>query len=205
MPHTVPALMYAYDALAPTISEEVMRLHHEKHHQAYVDKLNAALAQQTELAGRDIVTILSELDTVDEPIRRTVRNNGGGHYNHSLFWQCMSPHGGGRPNGALLERIESVHGSFESFIDSFNAAALSLFGSGWVWLMPSGEIISSPNQDNPLMDGKGEPLMGLDVWEHAYYLDYRNKRDDYIHAWWNVVNWDFIAERFLARTSEHEG
>lgn len=196
MSFRVPELPYAYDALEPTISAEVMQLHHSKHHQAYVDKLNGAIEQYPELSERPLEEMLSSLESIPESVRRIVRNHGGGHYNHSLFWQCMRPDGGGKPGGELLARIESVHGSFESFIDSFNAAALALFGSGWVWLMSNGEIVASPNQDSPLMDGLGEPLMGLDVWEHAYYLDYRNKRDDYIHAWWNVVNWEFIEKRF---------
>ena len=193
---TLPELPYDYNALEPVISEEIMRLHHTKHHQGYVDKLNAALAGASNLAGHDLVSLLSELDQVPENIRTAVRNQGGGHYNHSLFWTIMSPSAAGKPEGILLDDLVSKYGSFEEFTTQFNQKALGLFGSGWVWLTRDLEIIAQPNQDNPLMDGKGEPLMGLDVWEHAYYLDYKNKRDDYIQNWWKIVNWPVVAERY---------
>ena len=193
---TVPALGYDYDALEPHISGAIMELHHDKHHQAYVDKLNAALESQKELIGTPIEDILRNLEGVHPEIRTAVRNQGGGHYNHSLFWKVLSPNGGGEPTGALGDALVAKYGSFAEFVEQFNAKALSLFGSGWVWLTPDLEIIQSPNQDSPLMTGGPEPLMGLDVWEHAYYLDYKNKRDDYVRAWWNVVDWDFVASRY---------
>lgn len=194
--HTVPELGYSYDALEPHISAAIMELHHDKHHKTYVDKLNAALASYPELADKPLVELLANLETVPEDIRGAVRNNGGGHYNHSLFWKMMSPQGGGEPTGALGEKLIEKYGSFAEFTEAFNAKALGLFGSGWVWLDFNLDIITSPNQDSPIMDGAGEPLMGLDVWEHAYYLDYKNKRDDYIRAWWNIVDWKFIQERY---------
>jgi Fe-Mn family superoxide dismutase len=193
---TLPELNYDYDALAPHISADIMRLHHQKHHQTYVDKLNAALAKAPELAEVSVVELLRTLDSVPAEIQTAVRNHGGGHYNHSLFWQVLSPQGGGAPTGKLADALIAKYGSFETFVETFNASALGLFGSGWVWLTPELEIISSPNQDSPLMNGGQEPLMGLDVWEHAYYLDYKNKRDDYIAAWWHVVDWTFVASRY---------
>ncbi len=194
--YTLPDLPYAYDALQPTISREVMELHHQKHHQTYVDKLNAALEQAPELRGRSLVDLLGSLDSVPEAVRKVVRNHGGGHYNHSLFWELMSPNAGGQPSGPLGEAIVAKWGSFDVFVEEFNALAVGLFGSGWVWLTRDLELLALPNQDTPMALGKGEPLMGLDVWEHAYYLDYRNKRDDYIRNWWNVVNWPFIEDRY---------
>ena len=193
---TVPKLSYDYHELEPHISAEIMQLHHDKHHQAYVDKLNKALEGHDELADLSIEDLLRSLSTVPEEIRKAVRNNGGGHYNHSLFWQVLSPRGGGEPAGTLATALSEKYGSFQQFVEQFNAAALGLFGSGWVWLTPDLEIVASPNQDCPLMDGTAEPLMGLDVWEHAYYLDYKNKRDDYVAAWWNVVDWAFVASRY---------
>lgn len=193
---TVPALNYDYDALEPTISKDIMELHHKKHHQAYVDKLNAALGGHDDLIGKPVEELLKNLDQVPEAIRTAVRNHGGGHYNHSLFWLVMSPNGGGEPAGPLADAIKAKYGDFQKFVEEFNTKALGLFGSGWVWLTPELEIISMPNQDSPLIDGGAEPLMGLDVWEHAYYLDYKNKRDDYVRAWWNVVDWDFVSSRF---------
>ena len=193
---TVPELDYAYDALQPHISAAIMELHHDKHHQAYVTKLNAALEPHEELSGRSIESLLRGLSDLPEEIRGAVRNHGGGHYNHSLFWKVLSPNGGGQPAGVLGADLIEKYGSFEAFVEKFNAAALGLFGSGWVWLTPQLEIVTSPNQDSPLLDGGEEPLMGLDVWEHAYYLDYKNKRDDYIAAWWNVVDWAFVASRY---------
>mgnify|MGYP003148349749 FL=1 len=193
---TVPKLSYDYHELEPHISAEIMQLHHDKHHQAYVDKLNKALEGHDELADLSVEDLLRSLSTVPEEIRKAVRNNGGGHYNHSLFWQVLSPKGGGEPAGTLATALSEKYGSFQQFVEQFNAAALGLFGSGWVWLTPDLEIVASPNQDCPLMDGTAEPLMGLDVWEHAYYLDYKNKRDDYVAAWWNVVDWAFVASRY---------
>ena len=194
--YTLPDLPYDYDALAPTISEEIMRLHHQKHHQTYVDKLNAALEQAPELNGVALVELLSDIGNLPESVRGAVRNHGGGHYNHSLFWELMAPNAGGAPVGSLGEAIVAKWGSFEAFTEEFNTKALGLFGSGWVWLTRDLDILAMPNQDTPMMEGKGEPLMGLDVWEHAYYLDYKNKRDDYIKNWWNVVNWEFVKKRY---------
>lgn len=193
---TLPDLPYEYDALEPVISEEIMRLHHTKHHQAYVDKLNAAVAQVPELTGRSIIELMKSLDQIPESVRTAVRNQGGGHYNHSLFWTIMTPDGIEGPAGKLQEDIVAKYGSFDEFIAQFNQKALTLFGSGWVWLTPDLEIVAQPNQDNPIMQGGKEPLMGLDVWEHAYYLDYKNKRDDYIQNWWKVVNWPVVEERY---------
>ncbi len=189
----VPSLGYDYDALGPSISGDIMRLHHDKHHQTYVDKLSAALEQSPSLTAMSLETLLSSLDTVPEDIRTAVRNNGGGHYNHSLFWQMMSPQGGGEPSGELGQALTARYGSYQQFVDEFSTQALGVFGSGWVWLLPDLSIVTTANQDNPLMTGSPAPILGLDVWEHAYYLDYHNKRDDYVKAWWDVVNWDFVA------------
>ena len=194
--YTVPDLGYAYDALEPHISGTIMELHHDKHHQTYVDKLNAALEGHQDLQNKPIEELLRNLSNVPEDIRTAVRNHGGGHYNHSLFWKVLAPNKGGQPTGRLLEDLVAKYGSFDAFIEQFNAKALALFGSGWVWLTPELEIVALPNQDVTLHDHGPEPLMGLDVWEHAYYLDYKNKRDDYIKAWWNVVDWDFVASRY---------
>ena len=196
---TLPALGYEYDALEPTISKEIMQLHHQKHHQTYVDKLNAALESYPELQGKEVSELLVQLHNLPEAVRGAVRNHGGGHYNHSLFWQWMSPTGGGEPTGELATAINEKYGSFAAFIEEFNTKALGLFGSGWVWLQPDMTILTSTNQDSPLSDGLAAPLLGLDVWEHAYYLDYKNKRDDYIKAWWNVVDWQFVADRYADR------
>lgn len=195
---TVPELLYDYEALSPAISGDIMRLHHSKHHQAYVDKLNGALESVADTQGRSIEAMLANLDTLPEGVRAAVRNNGGGHYNHSLFWQWMTPHGGGEPGGDLAEAIRGKYGSFQVFVDEFTTKSMNLFGSGWVWLMPDMDIITTPNQDNPIMEGKQAPLLGLDVWEHAYYLDYKNVRADYVKAWWSVVNWEKVAERYEA-------
>jgi len=194
--YQLPDLPYEYGALAPVISEEIMRLHHQKHHQAYVDKLNAALEQFLEGKEKTLTELLSNPDELPSTIRVAVRNQGGGHYNHSLFWQCMAPRAGGHPSGGLAAAIDAKWGSFDMFADAFNAAALGLFGSGWVWLTRDLEILALPNQDTPMALGKGEPLMGLDVWEHAYYLDYKNQRNEYITRWWQVVNWPFIQARY---------
>ena len=193
---TLPELPYAYDALEPVISEAIMRLHHTKHHQTYVDKLNKAIEQVDGLHGRDVVELLGNLDAIPESVRLAVRNNGGGHYNHSLFWQCMAPNASGQLSGKLGAAIAEKYGSYEQFVEQFSSSAKGLFGSGWVWLTRDLEIVALPNQDTPMMLGKGEPLLGLDVWEHAYYPDYKNKRDEYIQNWWQVVNWPFIENRY---------
>lgn len=192
----VPALPYAYDALSGYISADIMELHHDKHHRTYVDKLNEALEGRSELASKSVEDLLREIDTLPEEIRKTVRNNGGGHYNHCLFWLWMSPDGGGNPGGELEEALIAKYGSFDAFKEEFSDKAAAVFGSGWVWLQPNLEILTSANQDSPLLDGGDEPILGLDVWEHAYYLDYKNKRPDYIDAWWNVVNWQTVKERY---------
>ena len=193
---SVPALNYDYDALSDYVSAEIMELHHDKHHQAYVDKLNAAIEQYPELKGKSVEDLLIELDVIPEEIRTVVRNNGGGHYNHCLFWLWMSPQGGGQPTGPLLDAIVQRYGSFENFTEEFAEKAAGVFGSGWVWLQPNMDIVATSNQDSLLSKGEPEPLLGLDVWEHAYYLDYKNKRPEYIKAWWNVVNWSVVEERF---------
>lgn len=192
---TLPDLPYDDDALGPVISKEIMQLHHNKHHQTYVDKLNAAVESTPELAGQSVEQLLTNLTTLPASVQTAVRNHGGGHYNHSLFWQWMSPEGGGEPTGELARLINEKYGSFQSFVDEFTAKSLALFGSGWTWLQPDMSIMTTANQDSLLSQGLPAPLLGLDVWEHAYYLDYKNKRDDYIKAWWNVVNWDFVASR----------
>jgi Fe-Mn family superoxide dismutase len=193
--YSLPTLDYDYDALGKYISKDIMQLHHSKHHQTYVDKLNAALDSQNELKERPLTDLLSGLDDLPESVRTAIQNHGGGHYNHSLFWQWMSPDGGGEPTGQLASDLIAKYGSFQGFVDEFTTKSLAVFGSGWVWLQPDMTIITTPNQNTPINVGLPEPLLGLDVWEHAYYLDYKNKRDDYIKAWWNVVNWDFVASR----------
>ena len=195
--YTLPALPYDYAALEPAISEEIMHLHHQKHHQGYVDKLNAALSQRPE-ASLSLEQLLRQAKSLPEDIRTAVINNGGGHYNHSLFWQIMSPNGGGEPNGRLLADIVQKYGSFQQFVDAFSNKALGVFGSGWAWLMPNMDIVTTHNQINPIMDGKPSPILGLDVWEHAYYLDYKNVRADYVKAWWNVVNWPEVEKRYVS-------
>lgn len=199
---TVPKLDYDYDALAPTISAKIMELHHDKHHQAYVDKLNAAVEQTHELQGKGLLELLRGLDTVPEAVRTAVRNQGGGHYNHSLFWKMMAPGAGGEPSGDLAKALANKYGNFQKFTEEFEAKAGSVFGSGWAWLMPDMTIMTTPNQDNPVMTGSPSPLLGVDVWEHAYYLDYLNKRPDYLKAWWNVVNWRYVEERFASKTDD---
>lgn len=196
MIYSLPKLEYEYGALSRSISQDIMELHHSKHHQAYVDKLNAALGDYEGTVPESLEELLAHLDTLPENIRTAVRNQGGGHYNHSLFWQMMSPDGGGQPSGDLGEALVSKYGSFQTFVDTFSERAAGLFGSGWVWLQPDLELVSSPNQDNPIMSGQAAAILGLDVWEHAYYLDYRNVRADYIKAWWDVVNWQMVAERY---------
>ena len=190
--YNLPDLSYDYGALAPVISEDIMRLHHQKHHQGYVDKLNAALEGRG-FDGLSIEDLLDQIDSLPQDIRQTVINNGGGHYNHSLFWQWMSPDGGGQPKAALLGALEARYGDFQAFVDKFTVQATGLFGSGWVWLTPSLDIVTTANQDNPIMQGQPAPILGLDVWEHAYYLDYYNRRDEYVKSWWSVVNWDAVS------------
>jgi superoxide dismutase, Fe-Mn family len=200
MAYELPALPYAYDALAPTISKETMELHHDKHHAAYVTNVNNALKDQPNLANKSVEALISDLNSVPENIRTAVRNNGGGHANHTLFWEVMKPGGSNQPTGALATAINSTFGGFDQFKQQFGQAATTRFGSGWAWLTKSGgtlAISSTANQDSPLMEGK-TPLLGLDVWEHAYYVDYRNRRPDYITAWWNVVNWDEVGKRYDA-------
>jgi Fe-Mn family superoxide dismutase len=199
MAFEVPPLPYDYNALEPYIDEQTMHLHHDKHHQAYVTNLNNALANQGQLASLSVEDLLRHIKEVPDNIRTAVRNNGGGHVNHTMFWQIMKPNGGGEPTGALASAIQSVFGSFDQFKAAFNDAGVKRFGSGWAWLVldQSGklQVISTANQDSPLMDGQ-YPVMGNDVWEHAYYLKYQNRRPDYLAAWWNVVNWDEIARRY---------
>jgi Fe-Mn family superoxide dismutase len=199
MPYEVPPLPYAYDALAPTIDKETMELHHDKHHQAYVDKANGAL-EGTEWDGKPIEEVLKDLSSLPQDKQGVVRNNGGGHANHSMFWESMSPDGGGAPSGDLASAIDSAFGSFDGFKEKFEAAGVGQFGSGWAWLVLDGgelKVTSTPNQDNPVMNGQ-VPLLGNDVWEHAYYLTYRNRRPEYLKAWWDVVDWGKVAERFGA-------
>ncbi len=199
MAYSVPPLPYAYDALEPHIDTKTMEIHHDKHHQAYVDKANAALAG-TPLESAAIEDVLKDLGAVPEDKRKAVRNNGGGHYNHTLFWESMGPDGGGEPSGALGEAIASTFGSFSDFQGKLKETGVNQFGSGWSWLVHDGSglaVVGSANQDNPISDGK-TPLLGVDVWEHAYYLKYQNRRPDYLDAWWNTVNWAKVAERFSA-------
>ena len=198
MAHEVPPLPYDYNALEPHIDEQTMRIHHDKHHDAYVKNLNAALEGHAELAALSIEALLARLDAVPEKARTAVRNNGGGHANHTLFWEIMTPGGATEPEGKLADAITSSFGSVKDFKEQFAKAAAARFGSGWAWLVPEGNglaITSTPNQDTPLMDGV-TPLLGLDVWEHAYYLKYQNRRPDYVTAWWNVVNWSVVGKRF---------
>jgi superoxide dismutase, Fe-Mn family len=197
-PHQLPALPYAFDALEPYIDAKTMEIHHDKHHGGYVNNLNKALEGQAELAKLSVEDLISKINTVPENIRTAVRNNGGGHANHSLFWKIMKKGGGGEPKGELADAIKAAFGSFPEFKTKFGQAATTRFGSGWAWLqIQNGKlgIESTPNQDNPLMNG-AKPVMGLDVWEHAYYLKYQNRRPEYIEAWWNVVNWDQVTENY---------
>jgi superoxide dismutase, Fe-Mn family len=197
MAYEVPPLPYDYNALEPHIDDETMHLHHDKHHQAYVTNANNAL-EGTEWADKPVEEVLQNLKEIPDDKRNPVRNNAGGHYNHSLFWEWMSPDGGGEPDGDLASAIDSAFGSFQEFKDKLKAAGVGQFGSGWAWLVHDGSglaVVSTPNQDSPISDGK-TPLLGVDVWEHAYYLKYQNRRPDYIDAWWNVVNWAKVAEGF---------
>jgi Fe-Mn family superoxide dismutase len=201
MAHELPKLPYDFAALEPHIDAQTMQIHHGKHHQAYVTNLNAALEKHPELQSKSIDDLCREINSVPEDIRTAVRNNGGGHYNHTLFWNIMGPKGGGSPVGNLGTAITGAFGSFDVFKEKFGAAGVGRFGSGWAWLIWNGsavEITSTPNQDNPVMEGK-YPIIGLDVWEHAYYLKYQNRRPDYIGAWWNVVDWAAAEKRFNAK------
>jgi Fe-Mn family superoxide dismutase len=200
MAHTLPALPYDFGALEPHIDAQTMQIHHDKHHQAYVNNLNAALDKHPEWHNKSLEELLRGINSVPEDIRTAVRNNGGGHHNHSLFWTIMGPKAGGEPSGKLADAIGKAFGDFAKFKEAVATAATTRFGSGWAWLAVAGgklEVFSSANQDSPLMDGK-IPLLGLDVWEHAYYLKYQNRRPDYVTAWWNVVNWQEVGRRFDA-------
>ena len=196
--HEVPALPYAYNALEPHIDEQTMHLHHDKHHAAYVTKLNGAIEKHPELGGKSPEELLRNLNAVPEDVRGVVRNNGGGHVNHSMFWKIMKPGGGGSPIGNVAQAINSTFGTFDAFKEKLNQAAMTRFGSGWGWLIKTGgnlDIYSTANQDSPVMEGK-YPVMGIDVWEHAYYLKYQNRRPDYLAAWWSTVNWAEVEDRF---------
>jgi Fe-Mn family superoxide dismutase len=205
MAHEVPALPYAHNALEPHIDARTMEIHHGKHHAAYVAKLNDALASHADLAAKSICELVADLNAVPEGIRGAVRNNGGGHWNHKFFWKVMGPNAGGEPAGEVAEAINAAFGSFAEFQAKFEAAGATRFGSGWAWLIVNRagdlEVTSTPNQDNPIMDGSGFPILGCDVWEHAYYLNYQNRRPDYLKAFWNVVNWSQVAEN-LAKAKE---
>jgi Fe-Mn family superoxide dismutase len=197
MAFELPPLPYEYNALEPHVDEQTMRIHHDKHHAAYVTNVNAALAKHPDVTASSVDDLIRNLASVPEPIRTAVRNNGGGHSNHAMFWQVMAPNAGGAPTGAVADAIASTFGSFDTFKEQFAAAAMGRFGSGWAWLVESGGTVaieSTANQDSPLSDGK-KPLLGLDVWEHAYYLHYQNRRADYVTAWWNVVNWTEVNRR----------
>jgi len=202
MAYTLPALPYPYNALEPHIDARTMEIHHTKHHQAYINNVNKALEGHPDLAAKKVEDLIAGLESVPEAIRMAVRNNGGGHANHCLFWEVMGPKKGGKPSGDLAKAVDSAFGSFDTFKEQFATAATTRFGSGWAWLTidKSGKLAieSTANQDNPLSAGK-TPILGLDVWEHAYYLNYQNRRPDYIAAWWNVVNWDNVAQRYAAK------
>src|SRR5262245_42336722 len=201
MAHTLPPLPYPSDALEPHIDKQTMEIHHGKHHNAYVTNLNAALEKYSNLQSKSAEDLIRDLNSVPEDIRTAVRNNGGGHVNHTMFWQIMGPKAGGEPSGALMDAIKSAFGDFAAFKAQFKAAGVGRFGSGWAWLINDGgklSITSTPNQDNPIMDSK-RAILGVDVWEHAYYLKYQNRRPDYIDAWWNVVNWNEVAKRFAMK------
>ncbi len=204
MAFEVPPLPYDYAALEPHIDEQTMRLHHDKHHATYVTNLNNALQSEPSLQEQSIEQLLQNIDSVPESIRTAVRNNGGGHANHMMFWEIMQPNGGGQPTGPIAEAINSTFGGFDAFKEQFAKAATTRFGSGWAWLVADGgnlEITSTQNQDSPLMEGR-TPILGLDVWEHAYYLKYQNRRPEYITAWWNTINWDAVNERFSQASSQ---
>jgi superoxide dismutase, Fe-Mn family len=197
MAHTLPSLPYPYDALEPHIDKQTMEIHHGKHHQAYINNLNAALEKHPSLQSKSVEDLIKDLNAVPDDIRTAVRNNGGGHANHSLFWQIMGPNAGGAPSGAVADAINSSFGSFDAMKDAVNKAGAGRFGSGWAWVIDAGNklvVESTANQDSPLMEGK-KPLFGIDVWEHAYYLKYQNRRPDYLGAWWNVINWAEVNKR----------
>lgn len=199
MAFSLPALPYDFNALEPHIDAKTMEIHHDKHHAGYTNNLNAAIEKHPELADKSIEDLLKDLSAIPEDIRGAVRNNGGGFYNHSIFWTIMSPNGGGEPTGALAEAINKAFGDFASFQEKFSTAAKTQFGSGWAWLAKNADgslaVVGTPNQDSPISSGQ-TPILGIDVWEHAYYLNYQNRRPDYVAAWWNVVNWDEVAKRF---------
>lgn len=201
MPYQLPKLPYSYDALEPYIDARTMEIHHTKHHQTYINNVNAALEKYPALADKSVEDLIRDLNAVPEDIRTVVRNNGGGHANHSMFWTIMAPKAGGEPSGELAEAIKSAFGGFDSFRDQFSKAAAGRFGSGWAWLSLDGSgklvVTSTPNQDSPLSEGL-KPILGLDVWEHAYYLNYQNRRPDYVAAWWNVVNWKQVASNYAS-------
>jgi len=201
MAFTLPPLPYPTNALEPTIDQQTMEIHHGKHHNAYVTNLNNAIAGKADLEALSIEDLCKNISKLPADVQGPIRNNGGGHFNHTLFWNIMGPNAGGAPTGALGEAITATFGSFDAFKEAFGKAGITRFGSGWAWLVVKDgklAITSTPNQDNPLMDGSGTPILGLDVWEHAYYLKYQNKRPDYIGAWWNVVNWTEVAARYTA-------
>lgn len=198
MAFELPKLAYAYDALEPHIDARTMEIHHTKHHQAYITNLNGAVEKTPELAGKSLAELVSDLNAIPEAVRGVVRNHGGGTINHNLFWEIMAPKAGGAPKGELAKAIDSAFGSFDAFKDEFTKSAMGRFGSGWAWLVKKGSglaIVSTANQDTPLSEG-ATPVLGIDVWEHAYYLNYQNRRADYVAAWWNVVNWDAVAEKY---------
>jgi Fe-Mn family superoxide dismutase len=200
MPHELPPLAYSFDALEPYIDAQTMEIHHDRHHGTYVNNLNAAIEKHPELGERSVEDLLRNINDVPEDIRTVVRNNGGGHANHTLFWAIMGPNAGGEPSGEAAQVIDDHFGGFDSFKQQLTQAGVTRFGSGWAWLVAAGgeyKILSTANQDSPLMDGQ-TPILGVDVWEHAYYLKYQNKRPDYLAAWWNVVNWDAVNERLRA-------
>ena len=201
MPYELPSLPYSYDALEPTIDAQTMEIHHSKHHATYVNNLNAALEKHPELANKSVDDLVKGINSVPEDIRTAVRNNGGGHINHTMFWEIMGPGKGGAPSGPIADAIKSTFGDFEKFKTQLNDAGVKRFGIGWAWLIDAGGklvIESTANQDSPLMEGK-KPILGVDVWEHAYYLKYQNRRPDYLAAWWNVLNWDVVAKRFASK------
>ena len=201
MAFELPKLAYAYDALEPYIDARTMEIHHTKHHQAYITNLNGAIEKAPELAGKSLKALLGDLNAVPEAVRTVVRNHGGGTFNHNLFWEVMGPKAGGAPKGELAKAIDASFNSFDAFKEEFTKAANGRFGSGWAWLVKKGSglaVVSTANQDSPLSDGL-TPILGIDVWEHAYYLNYQNRRADYVTAWWNVVNWDVVTEKFNAK------
>ena len=204
MAFEVPALTYSFDALEPTIDAKTMEIHHDKHHAAYVNNLNAAIEGIDALSGMSAEDLIKNLDKVPEDKRTAVRNNGGGHVNHTMFWEIMGPDGGS-PSGALAKAIDDAFGSLDAMKDAVNKAGAGRFGSGWAWVVVGNDgklaVTSTPNQDNPIMDGSGVPILGVDVWEHAYYLNYQNRRPDYLSAWWNTVNWSAVADKYAAAAS----